>query len=204
MTGARSSARPSTASFATRSLASIGELEVLGILAKNDPLAALEAWTGPSGAIHDFALGGTHLETKTTSTVSGGSVRISNLDQLDPSLSDVLLLSVVHVVESETAPSLDERLKTLVKLGVPEHELHARVADLGYIAGTSAHVATQFDVRNVRWWRVGDDFPGLRGSDLSSTARLAIDRVQYDLILASLEPPMSQHEVDEFIAGWMA
>jgi hypothetical protein len=108
------------------------------------------------------------------------------------------------VVESETAPSLDERLHALVKLGVPEGELHARVADLGYIVGTSTHIATRFEVRNIRWWRVSDEFPALRGSDLSPTTRLAIDRVQYDLMLASLDPPLSQDEVDEFIADWMA
>ena len=181
----------------------IGELEVLNMLASHNPIAALESWIGPSGATHDFAHDGIHLETKTTSSVSGGSVRISNLDQLDPSLSDDLRLAVVHVVESESAPNIDERLEAVAKLGVPEGELHTRVAGLGYIPGTAADVPTRFEVRGVQWWHVGDEFPGLRGSDLSPSARLAIDHVQYDLILASLDAPMSSHEVGEFIAGWM-
>ena len=180
----------------------IGELEVLGLLAGHNPLAALEGWVGPSGATHDFAGGGTHIEVKTTSSVSGVAVRISNLDQLDSSTSDSLWLAVVHVVESENAPTLDQRLEALVTLGVPREELFARVTKLGYVPGASEHIVSRFNVRSTRWWRVGDDFPGLRRSELPPKATLAIDRVQYDLILGALDEPASQETVAEVLADW--
>ena len=58
---------------------------------------------------------------KTTTSVDGNFVSISNIDQLDPAAIISLHLVVVHAREDSAAPSLDERIDELVGLGVPQY-----------------------------------------------------------------------------------
>ena len=57
---------------------------MLRLLATHNPVGALDAWLGPSMSVHDFVRGGAELEVKTTTSVDGNFVSISNIDQLDP------------------------------------------------------------------------------------------------------------------------
>ena len=138
----------------------VGELEVLRLLAAHNPVGALDAWRGPSKSVHDFVRGGAELEVKTTTSVDGNFVSISNIDQLDPTAITSLHLVVVHAREDSTAPGLDERIDELIGLGVPQDALLTKVAIAGYVYGSGALVDDRFQVRSVRAWIVGDSFPG--------------------------------------------
>lgn len=180
----------------------VGELEVLQELADRS-LSSVEWWEGPRGGVYDFVRAGRAIEVKATASVDGNAVRISNLDQLDPGALEDLHLAVVHLRESAEAPSIDERMARLIDAGVPAVDLEQAVGLLGYVRGLSDHVPTRFEVRSVRWWTVGHDFPGLRSSDIDSQRLRAIGRVSYDLMLAAAPTPIDDSQVDAMLEGWI-
>jgi len=180
----------------------VGELEILQILAERDP-NAIEWWQGPAGGEHDFARSGRAIEVKATAGVDGNIVRVSNLDQLDPSLVDDLHLAVVHLKDSVDAPSIDERVERLIETGVAAADLERALGLLGYVRGISDSVHTRFEVRSIRWWEVGDDFPGIRSSDVEPQRLQAVRKVSYDLMLAAAPAPHDDQHVTVFIDDWL-
>lgn len=180
----------------------VGELEILRILATHSN-EAIQYWAGPRGAVHDFVRGGRAIEVKATASVDGNSVRISNLDQLDPGTVTDLHLAVAHLKESADAASIDDRIAQLIEAGVSQTELEQGLGFLGYVRGMSDAVATRFEVRGVRWWNVADDFPGLRSSDIDPGRLQAVGRVSYDLMLAAAPPHMPEQQVDLMLTEWV-
>jgi len=181
----------------------VGELHVLHQLALVDPQTALEAWTGPRRTVHDFVLGDRAIEVKTTGSLEGTTVSIHGLDQLDPVDLSSLHLAVVHCRPATTAPSLDDRIRELVTLGVPEVGLIRAVARTGYVYETPSPVPTTYRVLSVRFWQVDDAFPGLRRSRLSEAHRRGVSRVQYTLSTDSAPAPLSADETEEFGQTWL-
>lgn len=79
-----------------------GELLVLRRLAEVAGWpAAVGAWMGPAGGLHDFARRGIGIEAKTSCGVAS-FIDISSLDQLDDTGLSALLLAHVHLTESTT------------------------------------------------------------------------------------------------------
>jgi hypothetical protein len=181
----------------------VGELEVLRLLAAHNPIGALDAWRGPSKSVHDFVRGGAELEVKTTTSVDGNFVLISNIDQLDPTIITSLHLVVVHAREDSTAPSLDARIDELVDLGIPQDALLTKVATAGYVHGSGVAVEDRFRVRSVRAWRVGDSFPGLRRGELGDARLKGISRIRYELALDSAPKRLFNREFERFMATWV-
>ena len=181
----------------------IGELEVLRLLATHNPIGAIDAWRGPSKSVHDFVRGDAELEVKTTTSVDGNFISISNIDQLDPTIIASLHLVVVHAREDSTALGLDERIEELVGIGVPRDTLLTKVATGGYIYGTGAPVEDRFRVRSVRGWIVGDSFPGLRRAELGETRLKGVSRIRYELALDSAPKRLSSQEFELFMATWV-
>lgn len=180
----------------------VGELQILRVLVERSP-EGIQCWAGPNGSVHDFVRGGRAIEVKATSSVDGNSVRISNLDQLDPGTVADLHLVVVHLKESADAMSIDDRVAELIDLGVPAIELEQRLGLLGYVVGMSDSVATRFEVRGVRWWVVDEEFPGLRASDIDPVRLRSVGHVSYDLMLAGTPSQIPDHQVDEMLMGWI-
>jgi hypothetical protein len=177
----------------------VGELEVLRLLAMEDPVKALDSWQGPTMSVHDFVRGGAELEVKTTTSVDANFVAISNIDQLDPTLVASLHLVVVHAREDPLAPSLDERIDGLVALGTPRSALLTRVASAGYVYGSGTATGDRFRIRSVRAWKVGDSFPGLRRGELSEARLRGVSRLRYELALDSAPRRLSDEEFGHFI-----
>ncbi|MGH3086931.1 MAG: PD-(D/E)XK motif protein [Rubrobacteraceae bacterium] len=180
-----------------------GELEIMKILATVNPIAAVSGWSGPMGAIHDFSRQGRDVEVKSTSAVTPATVRVSNLDQLDPALSASLHLAVVHLAESSDAPDIEERIASLLALGVPEDALDVRLGDAGYLRGMELAVPTRFLLRGIRWWEVGAAFPGLRSSDIEMSRLVGITGVSYDLILGVLPPELPAAAAARVASEWV-
>lgn len=172
----------------------IGELEILALLAKENPLAAIEGWMGPSGAIHDFSLDGITIEVKCTSSLDGNRVSISNLDQLDASNNNLLYLAVVHLLDKNSGPSVDDRIRSLIELGVPAHPLIQKTAAYGHVFESGFTDAETFEVNNIRFWVVSEDFPSLRRSDVSASRLRGIEKVKYDLLLDAAGEPLTNDE----------
>lgn len=180
----------------------VGELEILRLLAEEDPIKALDSWQGPTMYLHDFARGDAELEVKTTTSVDGNFVTISSIDQLDPTLVGSLHLVVVHAREDPRAVSLDERVDSLVALGMPRSVLLTKVASAGYVYGSGTATGDRFRIRSVHAWRVGDSFPGLRRSELGEARLRGVSRLRYELALDSAPKRLSDEEFRHFIAAW--
>lgn len=181
----------------------VGELEVLRLLAEHNPTGALDSWHGPSRSVHDFVRGGAELEVKTTTSVDGNYLSISNIDQLDPTLVESLNLVVVHAREDSTGPDLDERINQLVALGVPRQELLVKVATAGYVYESGVQIEDRYRVRSVRAWAVGAAFPGLRRAEIGEARLRGVSRIRYELALDSAPKRIADKEFETFIATWM-
>lgn len=182
----------------------VGELHVLALLADEDPVGAIDAWTGPRRTVHDFVRGERALEVKSVATLEGTSVTVNGIDQLDPSDLDSLHLAVVHCRESEGAPSLDARIDLLIEAGVPAAPLLSAVADAGYVYESRPPIPTSYRIVSTRFWSVGPTFPGLRRSSLPPVVLKGVSRVQYALAVDSAPPPLSEDNAARFPGRWMS
>jgi Putative PD-(D/E)XK family member, (DUF4420) len=180
----------------------VGELEVLRRLAVHHPVGAIDAWRGPSKSVHDFVRGSAELEVKTTTSVDGNFVSISNIDQLDPTLVTSLHLIVVHAREDATAPNLDERIDELLDLGLPRDTLVTKVASVGYVYESGTVIEDRFRIRSIRAWAVSDSFPGLRRAELGEVRLRGVSKIRYDLALDSAPRRLSDEEFEDFVATW--
>jgi hypothetical protein len=181
----------------------VGELEVLKILAAHNPAGALDAWRGPTRSVHDFARDGAELEVKTTTSVDGNFISISNIDQLDPTAMASLHLVAVHAREDTSAPGLDERIDELIDLGVPRDALLTKAAAAGYMYGGGAPVEDRYRIRSVRAWVVGNSFPGLRRAELGEDRLRGVSKIRYELALDSAPKRMSDRAFGKFAETWV-
>ena len=181
----------------------VGELAVLEQLAARDPANALDAWRGPTGAVHDFVSGGRAIEVKSTASVDGNFVEISNLDQLDPADLAELQLLVVHLRANDASPSIDDRLDHLIQMGVPKPVLIDRVAAVGHTYGAEGVDPHRYSVRSIRVWHVDSQFPGLRRSALTEQHLRGIGRVRYELAVDSAPRPLDDDDVSDRLARWV-
>ena len=91
-----------------------GELSVLEKLLVAGKDDAVENWTGPELATHDFEFASRHIEVKTTGT-SEPILAISSFNQLRPCNPTLYLVMVQMEIESgETLPRLIANLRDLV------------------------------------------------------------------------------------------
>lgn len=181
----------------------VGELEVLGRVAGRTPAKALDAWSGPSGSVHDFVAGITALEVKTTTSIDGKSVAISDIDQMDSGLVESLYLVVVHLRDDPTAPSIAERVDHLLSIGMPHEALMQRLQKVGYVHDMDLRNQDRLEVRSVRVWVVDDAFPGLRRSQLPEDSLHGVSKIRYDLLLDAAPPPLRDDEARKLLAGWI-
>lgn len=181
----------------------VGELEVLRLLALHSPAAALDAWRGPSKSVHDFVRGGDELEVKTTTSVAGNTISVSNIDQLDPGLVDALHLVVVHAIANEASASLDDRIDQLISMGIPRGELLRKIDDAGYVYESGTQIDDRYEVRSVRAWRVDEAFPGLRADEVGPRRMKGVSKVKYDLNLDSAPDPLSDNDFESLFSNWL-
>lgn len=181
----------------------IGEIHVVEVFASQDPLAAMECWRGPSGAIHDFAGSSSHIEVKTSAADRPTfKIQISNIDQLDPENCEKLYLLALHLREDRAAPTLDERIDALVALGVPKRRLIDTIADAGYIYETKTDFTTRFAVDKIGLWLVDSDFPSIRRSDIDARRLRSIRDLKYSVSLDGIKPVAVGDDVEEFLTTW--
>lgn len=178
----------------------IGELVVLERLAQDHPNAALEAWRGPRRSIHDFVVPDRALEVKSTASVDGNTVEISNLDQLDSADLTDLRLVVVHLRPDDAAPSIDDRIRSLLRMGVPRTTFLDLLAQLGHIFEARDADEHRYVARRTRVWEVNDDFPGLRRSRLENTQLRGVSSVTYQLAVDSIGQPQDEEVLDAWVS----
>lgn len=132
---------------------------------------ALLAWRGPLGAPHDFLVGNSGLEVKSTCSASPVRIRISSLAQLDDGALEHLVLVHVLLGRSANGQTLPE-LVDMVWGNLPGEDLDAvgllesRLMDAGYSQIHAAEYRDRFEVRETRFYRVEEGFPRLLSRDV--------------------------------------
>lgn len=175
-----------------------GELSILKMLAARNPLYAVESWTGPDKAKHDFSTPSGDLEVK-SSAREGLDVKISSLTQLDR-LSDIPLTLVrVQVASSPAGKNIGDLVDELESTGCLRSEIVHRMASVGFLLGVDSD-QHRFEVqRPLLAWDVGPDFPGLRASDLPETRRNAITQLSYNLSLTDAPGLLTGDALDQLM-----
>lgn len=159
------------------------------------PTTAIESWTGPESAPHDFCIGPVALECKTTLQVRPAAFVIHGERQLDELEAEELYL--VHVAVDrqngggETLPDIVDRIRQLlVEAPSAEEEFGRRLMGAGYHA-MHAHLyrGIGYIVLEDGLYRVGPGFPRLTQRDLPP----GVHHVDYYI---------DQSACDDHKAGW--
>ena len=126
--------------------------------------AAVEAWIGPTGGLHDFMRRGTGIEVKTSCGVAS-LIEINSLDQLDDNGLSTLILSHVHIAEAAAGfhlPGLvDETVRELAATTPSAiRPFQDTLLAAGYTgADADLYLAHVFQTLSLRFCTVGPSFP---------------------------------------------
>lgn len=140
-----------------------GELHLLELLAQHvgDAEDLVDAWTGPTGSLHDFAFGAGAIEVKTSLSADGFRARIGSLDQLDPSVRSPLCLAAVRLSVAARGLTLPEMVSRIGDQLDNPPILGVRLFQAGYLPEMAEHYVRRFSVTEFRLIEVGEGFPYL-------------------------------------------
>lgn len=158
----------------------LGEIVVADLLLDVvGPTAAVSGWVGPEDGLHDFVVGSSAVEVKTT-LGSQDVIHVFSLDQLDPSALEVLLLFRVSARIDPLGKTLPEWIDAfMARCAGLDREVEYKLLLSGF-SGVNRHQFTRrFSITGVDSYLVGDQFPGLRRSSVSP----AISQAAYQLDL---------------------
>ena len=176
----------------------LAELLWLGRLCRRS-VGALELWTGPRKARHDFMSERISVEVKATTARDALRTEIHGITQLDVDDDRRLCLHVVRLEQvPEGGTSVPEVVDALLALGVNRGELLNRLADSGYsTVDAEVYRRTRAEVREELTYHVDDDFPRLVPGSLKDAGLLQrVSAVRYTLDLSVRPPaPLSDAEV---------
>jgi Putative PD-(D/E)XK family member, (DUF4420) len=144
----------------------VGELWLLRRLMTVGGSQAIDGWTGPAGEPHDFRLGTTEIEVKTTRR-HRRLHRISSLEQLSPSSGRVLfvlslMLQPAGRLGGWTLPELVDEVRTLVAAAPTSADRleQALLLTWRYSDAHASHYAQRLEMRHQPVLiEVADGFP---------------------------------------------
>lgn len=174
-----------------------GELWHLNKLCGRSP-SALESWSGPLGARHDFRSAGCALEVKTTLRRHGRIVEIHGHRQLEPPADGDLYLAFVQLEEAEVGVSVPDLVQEIRKTGLDRAEFLKRLSEAGYDSSDeAAYREYEFHMNETLLYHVGDDFPRIVPESFSrGEIPPGVLSISYTIDLTGPEPqPMSGEEV---------
>jgi|694.fasta_scaffold14020_5 hypothetical protein len=164
----------------------VGELEILKLLLKTSlsPASSVNAWQGPTKALHDFTLRSGAIEVKTTTAVTGFPAKISSLDQLDDAIASPLFIAAVRiplVVDGNTLPEkVDAIRKILEPFPIALSDFDSRLVGVGYLDIVRERYARRFGPPTITVMRVDAGFPRLTPSVVPA----AIKKARYEMDLS--------------------
>ena len=169
-----------------------GELWFLEYWLDPVTLAAVNAWTGPTGDRHDFKWSSTSVEVKATRARRDGSAshRISTLDQLEDSEQGQLYLFSLRVTPDpigfhSLSRSIDRLHEKLQAQPEASTALDERIGVLGYSPALSELYDQPFRVVAEELYRVDAGFPRLTRDSFASGIPSGVDAIAYTLDLAA-------------------
>jgi hypothetical protein len=161
-------------------------------------LAAVQGWTGPEPALHDFQLRGAALEVKGTAGAQHQVLRISSERQLDETGAAALYLIHLSVDArqggGETLPEAVEAVRTAARGGSAEGPLEERLGEAGYLDAHAPRYTTGYTLRRVGAYRVEEGFPRIIERDLPD----GVGDVRYSVAVTECRD--WERELDEVVA----
>jgi len=163
------------------------ELTIIRVLVEEyhlPPGDVIAAWQGPLKKPQDFEFAAGAVEVKATGGSKASTVQISSEMQLQVGTGPLFLVAV-ELFDGSADPSttsLNDLAKEVEAVVRPDvaRTFRDRLAIAGY-AELPEYDFVRFTTGRVEVYRVSDDFPAIRGSNLST----GISRVRYDLDLNS-------------------
>jgi hypothetical protein len=171
---------------------------------------AVNRWTGPFGARHDFEWPQRSVEAKGTASTRGRVHIINGLDQLEaPENGELYLFSLRVREELSATNSLPSVIDAARRLLAAEAEavdhLDSALARWGY-APTHEEDYRKVRLRIVdeRLYAVGGDFPRLTRRSLRVNPPEQVERVQYELNLSGVEEFCIARSAGDSLLKWWA
>ncbi len=178
------------------------ELLVLLDLVRQEPETALEGWEGPLGASRDFNHGMHAIEVKSNRTVDGNTIRVSNIEQLDPMGLESLGLVVVHLRSVQIGITVRSVAAQILSSDVDRASFLGKLAKTGYLfRETPLH---HFEVVRKRFWLVDENFPSLRRDHIPASIQTSISNVTYDVSLPPGGFGDDEEAYREALEAWIA
>lgn len=165
----------------------IGELVLLDKLKKYSPseVAWMNSWKGPEKHSKDFITQNIAFEIKSILN-DEIAVQISNIDQLDTTNIDKLILSVFQFIEdSENGKTINHFVDSIISNISCDKTLHLFLTKLGlsgYYLHHQKHYGLKLLLTNEHSFSVNSDFPRL----IKNNVAAEITSVKYKLDLSSL------------------
>jgi len=151
--------------------------------------AAVDAWKGPAGGLHDFVRRGRAIEVKTGAGVAS-AVEISSLDQLEDAGLTTLLLAHVHLAEAPAGlslPGLVSAIADELQQQAPEalHGFRDALLASGYAdVDADLYLGRTYQQIGTRYYVVSPGFPRLTRSSVSQ----GVTEAHYRLDLRAIQP----------------
>ena len=146
---------------------------------------AIRAWTGPSGASHDFQLGSCALEVKATTQKQHQVLRIASERQLDDAGVAYLYLFHLsldtHLDGGASLPDLVAEVRNELAGGPAASAFEDRLLGTGYTEAQAHRYANPgYSERESNFFHVTSDFPRITEADL----RRGVGDVTYSIAVA--------------------
>jgi hypothetical protein len=177
---------PSAVLTAEEEAGLVGELEILKLLLKTSlsPASSVNAWQGPTRALHDFTLRGGAIEVKTTTAETGFPAKISSLDQLDDAIASPLFIAAVRIPLIDDGNTLPEKIDAIREIIEPFpialSNFDSRLVGVGYLDIVRSRYARRFGLPTITVMRVDAGFPRLTPSVVPA----AIKKARYEIDLS--------------------
>jgi hypothetical protein len=156
-------------------------------------------WIGPEGKKQDFTLNNLAIETKTTLSGDGDSIRISSLDQLNKITEELFLMHVfINLSDSSSGNCLKNMYEDLLKkIGDDTHLKNIFEVKISTLYGkaTIDQLDERFDFIKYDLYQVSEDFPKITFENTS----VAITRARYSINTAALLPFKVEQELSELL-----
>ncbi len=185
------SARGADGLARSEELGLMGELLFLEMLGSHTGLqAAVDGWSGPAGAQHDFQGPWGAVEVKLTTSSSPERFRITSERQLDETTVHALFLYSVVAQEAESAKTSLAGLVDLLREQIDRTAPAARtrfdecLCEVGYADADRSKYLIRLSVHHAALLKVHGDFPRIRHDDLRS----GVFSVTYEIPWASVAP----------------
>lgn len=175
------------------------ELRVLVALLQEAGPTALESWSGPDGADHDFVLANCVVEVKGTQRKTGMEVEINGVGQLDVPEDRPLFLAAARVAFSPAGDvSIPALVDSALELGAESESFAEKLQAVGYHhSRADDYEKKKMDFLEDRFYRIVTDFPRIdhaRLRDIPHSDR--IRNISYLLDLTAHETVPGSLDVD--------